>query len=265
MYRSNNPNAPAMNTFRPAEFSGENFSPGSHTRVQYKANSGYFQRLGQSFCGIGFGIVILFCSIPLLFWNEGRAVQTARSLDEGLSIVVSLASMIDDPLEANNNKLVHLSGQLKTVIPLSDPEFGIRIHATHLKRQVEMYQWVETERKTEYNEGDRTRVETSYSYHKEWKSELVRSFDFSNSAAHPNPTTFPISKYTKTADPVHVGRFQLSTGLKSAVSSFKILTPSDKVEGWTTLEQHFYRSTDPYKPEVGDIRVSFNYAGLSQH
>ena len=266
MYRANNPNAPGMNTFRPPDYGGEEYTGGSHTRVHYKENSGYFQRLGQSFCGIGIGIVLLFCSFPLLFWNEGRAVQTARSLNEGIAIVIPLKNSInEDPLETNNGKLVHLTGLLKTVIPLSDPDFGVRVHATHLKRHVEMYQWIETEHKREHNEGDRTRVETTYSYHKEWRGDLVRSFDFSNSLAHKNPTTFTISKYTKTAEPVYVGRFQLSPGLKTAVNNYKVLFPKEKPDGWTLLDQHLYRSVDPFKPEVGDLRVSFSYSGLSGH
>lgn len=40
-------------------------------------------------------------------------MQTAKSLDEGLSIVVSLEN-IDVPFEQNNGKLVHLAGPLKT-------------------------------------------------------------------------------------------------------------------------------------------------------
>lgn len=262
MYRASNPNAPGLNTFKHDDY---NYSTDSHTKVHYKENSGYFQRLGSSFCGIGIGFLILFASFPLLFWNEGRAVQTARSLDEGLSSVVKLTS-IDSPTGENNNKLVHLTGRIHTLIALRDDEFGIRIHATHLRRHVEMYQWVETEHKREYKEGDQTRVETTYSYHTEWKSEIIRSNAFSNSLTHKNPSAFPIAKHTKTANPVHIGGFQLSEGLKSGINDFKTYYPKEKPDDRDDLilqEHYFYRSADLYKPKVGDLRISFSYAGLT--
>jgi len=44
---------------------------------------------------------------------QGRAVQTARSLEEGLKSVVTLGSA-EVVFEENNGKLVHLSGPLQT-------------------------------------------------------------------------------------------------------------------------------------------------------
>lgn len=274
MYRANNPNAPGMNTYGVSEDYGNSYgnnygnSNDSHTRVTYRENTspaGYFQRVGNSFCGMAVGFLILIAAFPVLFLNEGRAVQTARSLDEGLNMVIPMSS-IDVSHESNNNKLVHLSGKVRTMLPLTDDDFGISIHATHLKRHVEMFQWVETEHKREYKEGDRVRVETTYSYSKEWRSEVVKSSAFSNPHAHQNPSDIPVSTYSKSADPVHVGIFQLSPKLKSSINDFKTFTPKSKPEGredLVILENYFYRSHDPYNVQVGDIRISFTYAGLS--
>lgn len=44
---------------------------------------------------------------------QGRAVQTSKSLDEGLSIVVSLRTS-EVAFEENSGKLVYLSGGLNT-------------------------------------------------------------------------------------------------------------------------------------------------------
>ena len=65
------------------------------------------------------------------------------SLDEGLDIVIPLHN-IEVPLENNNAKLVHLSGSLVTDKVLRDGDYGITIAAVQLRRNVEMYQWVET-------------------------------------------------------------------------------------------------------------------------
>lgn len=42
----------------------------SHTRVTYKRNPGYFERVGSSFCGITVGFVVLLAAFPVLFLNE---------------------------------------------------------------------------------------------------------------------------------------------------------------------------------------------------
>ena len=42
----------------------------SHTKVSYRRNPGYFERVGRSFCGIAVGIVILLAAFPVLFLNE---------------------------------------------------------------------------------------------------------------------------------------------------------------------------------------------------
>jgi len=237
----------------------------SHTTVSYRRDPGYFERVGGSFCGIFVGFLLLLAAFPVLFFNEGRAVQTAQSLDEGLGVIVSLPS-VDVVSDEHHNKLVHLQGKLSTDLALTDPDFGISIQCVKLRRNVEMYQWIEHTHKREYKEGDRTRVEKTYSYSREWKSEVVSSGGFSNPSGHHNPGSMPIKSYTKTADPVHVGQFRLSQSLRERVSDFRQFHPKQAPShrsDLSILEHTFYRSDDPYRPQVGDIRITFHYAGVS--
>ena len=44
---------------------------------------GWTSRIGESIKGVLIGIVLIGLSCVGLFWNEGRAVQTAKSLAEG--------------------------------------------------------------------------------------------------------------------------------------------------------------------------------------
>ena len=53
-------------------------------------NQSVFGRIGNSFVGALFGIALLIGSIVLLFWNEGRAVATAKSLREGAATVIDI-------------------------------------------------------------------------------------------------------------------------------------------------------------------------------
>lgn len=38
----------------------------------------WFSRIGGSFKGVAFGALLVIAAIPLLFWNEGRAVGLAH-------------------------------------------------------------------------------------------------------------------------------------------------------------------------------------------
>ncbi|MBN9332627.1 MAG: hypothetical protein J0I64_04070, partial [Devosia sp.] len=70
----------------------------------------WFDRVKQSFGGLVFGLVLVVAMVGLLFWNEGRAVQTERSLAEGAGLVVSVTASPLDP--ANESRLIHVTGPL---------------------------------------------------------------------------------------------------------------------------------------------------------
>jgi len=48
-----------------------------------KSRTRWFSRIGESIKGLLFGGVLFLGSFPLIWWNEGRAVQTYESLQEG--------------------------------------------------------------------------------------------------------------------------------------------------------------------------------------
>lgn len=238
----------------------------SHTRVRYERNPGFLERVGGSLVAILVGLVLILVGSALLFWNEGRAVQTAKSLDEGLRLAVSVPNPQVISVE-NNGKLVHLVGPLSTDKLLSDADYGIAIHAVKLRRSVEMYQWVEHESESRYNEGGQTRVEKTYSYSKEWRSDIVRSQSFDSPFNHENPSEMTVQSKTYQAERVHMGEFSLSEALVGKISDYKQFIPShshrvagDNVKIYDGI---FYHSFDPLKPQVGDLRVKFEYAGVS--
>ncbi|KAG8435900.1 hypothetical protein GDO86_007118 [Hymenochirus boettgeri] len=211
------------------------------------------------------GLLAFSLSFYLLFTNEGRAVKTAASLDEGLSIVVPLGNIhtLNHQHEAN---LVHLSGALRTSKPLYDPNYGISIHCVKLKRQVEMYQWIEYEESREYEENGEKKTETRYNYNTEWRSEVVSSKHFDREIAHRNPSAMAVDSFTAVASDVQVGAYYLSKGLVEKVTNFKQMSLSQTGNPHadvTALGDYFYHSADPKNPEVGDLRISFWYAGVS--
>src|SRR4051794_22896985 len=101
-------------------------------------------RLIESIKGVLVGVLLFVVSFPLLFWNEGRAVRTDKSLTEGMGKVVTTSSeRVDSALEA---KLVHTTGTADTTETLHDPDFGVSVGAIKLAREAEMFQWEETKK-----------------------------------------------------------------------------------------------------------------------
>ena len=68
---------------------------------------------------------------------------------------------------ANEGKLVHVSGAVKTGDPISDDELGVQAQAVKLVRTVEMYQWKEDEKSEERKKlGGGTETTKTYTYEK---------------------------------------------------------------------------------------------------
>ncbi|XP_037108838.1 transmembrane protein 43 isoform X1 [Syngnathus acus] len=239
----------------------------SHKRVRSETNPGFLQRLSDTAGGTFVGVGLFFLSLYILFTNEGRAVQTASSLDEGLGQVVSLDTLAS--LNPQNDKsLVHLSAPLQTSKPLHDPNYRVEVQAVKLKRQVEMYQWVEYQESKNYEENGSTKTETTYTYNTEWKSELINSRHFDKEIGHQNPSAMAVESVTVVAPRVQVGPFTLSNGLAEQISNFRTLslkdfTSLDSDPFLTISDDYFYHTQQPKRPEVGDVRVRFSFAGLS--
>ena len=173
-------------------------------------NPSWSQRLGSSFKGVLVGLALFVAGFPILFLNEGRAVDTAKRLKEGAGAVVDVpADKID---AANEGKLVHVSGKADTQDVLSDEVFGVSATALRLKRTVEVYQTVEHSETKREKRGDKTVEKTTYTYSNEWCDKPVDSsqyHDATKRAANP-PAAMPYSDVDKIAQNVTLGAFTLS-------------------------------------------------------
>src|SRR4051812_2293804 len=143
-------------------------------------------RLVESIKGVLFGLVLILGSGVGLFWNEGRAVQTQRSLTEGAGVVIDIDSARVDPV--NEGKLVHVSGDMRAPAPVVDPDFGVSANGLRLVRSVEMFQWKEDKKtETRKNLGGSEETVTTYTYTKEWATNRIDSRDFRQQDGHVNP------------------------------------------------------------------------------
>jgi len=229
------------------------------------SSQSWFSRIGQSIKSVLVGLVFFVVAFPLLFWNESRAVQTARSLKEGAGAVISAPADKVDP--ANEGRLVHVSGQVTAEGTLTDEQYGVSADALKLIRNVEMYQWVEDKKSEEKKKlGGGTETVTTYDYKKEWSGEAVDSASFRHPEGHENPGALPVESETVTADPITLGAFTLAPEQVEKLGGEVDLPIGEEQkaqilegqrEGVRVDNGRFYLGAAPSSPQVGDARVSF--------
>ncbi len=223
----------------------------------------WFSRLGGAIKGILVGIVLIIAALILLFWNEGRSVKEYKTLQEGASSVVSVASDAVDP--ANAGKLIHTTGKADTKAVLSDPIFGVSANALQLRRVTEMYQWQETSQsETQKKLGGGEETKTTYSYTKTWSANAINSSNFRIPEEHQNPATMPYESNTQVADAVSLGKFSLPSSLVERIDETKPLfiqaadiKNTQLPTGVKLQAGSFYSGADPATPQIGDQRITF--------
>ncbi len=221
----------------------------------------WLSRLFGSIKSVFVGIILFLIAFPLLFWNEGRAVRTAKSLSEGSQAVVSVASDTVDG--ANEGKLVHMTGEATTKDVLSDATFGVTVPAIKLTRKAEMYQWQEEKKsETRTKLGGGTETVTNYTYKAGWSPSLIDSSAFKNPEGHQNPDAMPVKGDTWTARTVTLGAFTLSPAQVDQLSNAETLRAEEKTSA--TLPRRakyddggYYIGADASTPVVGDERITF--------
>jgi hypothetical protein len=234
----------------------------SYTEV---TNQSWFSRIGDSIKGILFGIIVIPVMVILLWWNEGRAVTTANSLEEGAAAVVSVASDKVDP--ANDKKLIHVMGEAATPSPVSDPDFGISAPALRLLRTEEIYQWVENKKsETKQKVGGGEETTTTYTYEKNWVDEPVKSSEFKQAADHVNEGDLIAGNAEFTAEDVTLGSFKVpSEFVKRMGNPEKFTLKEEALESLTgdlkdvasIQAGAFYFGEKPSAPQIGDVRISY--------
>lgn len=181
----------------------------------------WFSRLGKSIKGVVAGVAIFLAAFPLLWWNEGRAVKTAKALKEGAAAVQETKGDTVSPEQEGG--FVHLTGEATTDEVLEDSEFGVSANAIRLSRKVEMYQWREDESsQTRKKLGGGTETVTTYSYEKAWSDSAIESGDF-HDPGHDNPDAFPFKNSSIDSNDVRLGEYELPANLVSKIRDSEAL------------------------------------------
>src|SRR5262245_13889395 len=173
----------------------------SYSEVSYR---GLGDNLIESIKGVLVGIVLFIISFPLLWWNEGRT---------DMSNVAKTATVVKadgSDKSSGDGKLVAVTSELKPEGTLGDPEYLKAGNYASLRREVEMYAWVETVTKKEEKKlGGGTKVTKTYNYEKKWTSRVEDSSEFHVPEGHTNPP-MTVSAQSWTADKGSLGVYTFS-------------------------------------------------------
>jgi hypothetical protein len=231
-------------------------------------STSWLSRIGQSITGVLFGFIFVIASIVLLFWNEGRAVQTARSLSEGGRVVVDVAPAPIDP--GNEGKLIHVSGDAKATAPIADRTFGVSTVALRLTRVAQMYQWQETKhQETHKSLGGSDETVTTYTYSKVWSDLTINSQSFRHPEGHDNPQR-QYGNLGLTATDAMLGAFRLDAAVLNLLPTSDALqldpqaadALKPRLSNAQIVDGKIYIGSSPDSPQVGDYRISYVYAPL---
>jgi hypothetical protein len=231
----------------------------------------WFGRLRRSVGGVVIGLLLIIGMVVLLFWNEGRAVTTARSLAEGAGAVVSVGADAVEP--ANEGKLVHVTGTVTTDSTPSDPDFAISATGVRLVRNVEMYQWKEeSHSETTKKLGGGEETTTTYSYSKEWDDSPIDSGAFKQPSGHQNPPMDLRGRSFQIPEG-KLGAFNLDQPVLDQVGGDQpmAIKPAQQAaieaaygsgKKVSVVDGRIYLGWNPSSPAIGDYHVSYDLAPL---
>lgn len=235
--------------------------PDSVTEITERS---WLQRIGQSVAGVLFGFALIAAACVFLFWNEGRAVTTARSLAEGAGLVHTVAADRVDP--ANEGKLIHITGMLTAAGPALDNEFGMKSNGVRLMRRVEMFQWTEEqESETQKKLGGGETTKTTYKYSRNWADHPIDSAKFKERSGHSNPQMTYRNRFVVAPQP-KLGAFAVPSDLLRNFGTEDRLAVADEQlqaigkrlnKPVQAVDGVLYVSQDPAQPAVGDLRITF--------
>jgi hypothetical protein len=222
---------------------------------------GWFSRILSSIVGALLGIALLAAAFPVLFWNEGRAVETSRSLEEGQAAVVDASA---DKVDAQNeHRLVHVSGATQTSDVLRDPDFGVKVSAVRLARNAEIYEWEQRSRSdTRKKLGGGEETVTTYTYEKTWADHVIPSGGFKESG-HDNPQAMPFPPRKFEAEHVTLGTFHLIPAQISKIGGGEALDMNDAPfenaakRVAPSADGTLFLGASASDPKIGDQRIRF--------
>ena len=257
----------------------------AYTETQHTSYGG---RLKNSLGGIGTGFLLFIGATVLLWWNEGRAVKTAKAINETEDVCVEMDNI--NKVDAQfNGQVVHATGNATTNDSLVDAEFETGAVAVRLTRSVEYYQYVEEKHEeTHDNVGGSQDKKITYTYKETWTDSPVNSGEFKDpSYQNKNFVYTNVEAKESFAENVAFGAYKLNEKQIKSISgdvAQDLKVSSSKIAAWNKaciavaksrgIEASdsmvhvngnvVYYGVNPNSPQIGDVKVTFTKV-LHQH
>lgn len=146
---------------------------------QVVTTTGFGSRIMSAIAGVPVGIVLIFGSCFMLYWNEGR---TDYSKIAAQSVPVQ-SQQVD---QSANGKFVSVTGSI-TGRQIGDGAYLKPVSTVAVQRIVEQYAWVETQHTQSHdNTGGSQTNTTTYTYAEQWVDRPADSSTFHNPSGHQN-------------------------------------------------------------------------------
>lgn len=196
--------------------------------VSVTSHHSYGSRVGNSFKAILWGIILVWISIRLLWWNENNYVEQKAALKEWASIVQEATSnQIDSTLEWSE---IHVSWETaSTAETLKDTTFWVTTDNLKLKRTVEMYQWYEDEHEECHdNYWWSEDCTTTYTYDTKWSDDHISSDNFYSRNGHENPSSWEYESNERIKEPITLWAYTLSPVFVNQLTDYKTINLSEQ-------------------------------------
>lgn len=207
--------------------------------------------------GALFGMACIAMALGLQFWNEGRAMRRTQVLDAAAAQVQPLA-------RAGEGGLAHVSAQASASAPVQDPDFGVATQGLALRREVEMFQWVEKRQKRSERRADGSTYEVEeYRYERRWTDEHEDSSRFREAAGHQNPPPPAFRSQRFRAQEVRVAERVLDAEIAAELEGWQTLPvasdtlPPNLAASFRPADGWLYSGENFTSPDVGDLRIRF--------
>ena len=250
----------------------------AYTETQHTSYGG---RLKNSLGGIGTGFLLFIGATVLLWWNEGRAVKTAKAINETEDVCVEMDNINKQDAQFNG-QVVHATGSATTNDSLVDAEFETGAVAVRLTRSVEYYQYVEEKHEeTHDNVGGSQDKKITYTYKETWTDSPVNSGEFKDpSYQNKNFVYSNVETKESFAENVAFGAYKLNEKQIKSISgdvAQDLKVSSSKIAAWNKacvavaksrgIEASdsmvhvngnvVYYGVNPNSPQIGDVKVTF--------
>jgi len=249
---------------------------GRQPQTTTTTHTSFLQRLKDACAAFVVGLVLIFFSIPVLWFNESRSARMESLLSWAVSQCRTVAG--SSPEKANRDWLVHVQGEhMKTAAPTRDRQFDVSFEqdCLRLRSTVEVFQIIQhtkSEEKEKFGGGKET--VTTYSYTTEWSSTWHDSSGYQDrSRVNRRPPGLELGPSSQTCGRVEYGEaFVLTEELVTQCCEWRSAAPrlGDAVR-LQSGNKAFHRSGDDFfysrydgnkareQPVPGDARVKFEY------